>query len=388
MKMKKIICSLMISVLCFMTAISGVSAANTYPTANIDTAVQRAINFYKGRTLESPDEVFAAESLGVEVEDQCDISELLNAFKEVNYNEAKLGDLSKTIITLALTKNDTRNFNNYNLVEILENKVKEDGSIEGSNGTNYDIWVLFALETVSSSKVDVVADKLSTQNNIEGSEGAFWYAGPYTSEDVTGWGIEALTIANKEKYQASITSAIKFLESKKQSDGSYGDWGANADTQGAVIEGLLTYDREGVLNGKYDTQDANIFKVLIDFQKEDGSVEIATYPTFEVMYNSLATTDLTRCVGTYKNGSLFLKAQKDYDAMVNPVKEEPKTEPTTPVEPKKDTTPTQTTTPAQTDKKATAVKTGDDTNVVVYVSLSMMSTGLFLVLKKEYERAH
>ena len=186
MKMKKIICSLMISVLCFMTAISGVSAANTYPTANIDTAVQRAINFYKGRTLESPDEVFAAESLGVEVEDQCDISELLNAFKEVNYNEAKLGDLSKTIITLALIKNDPRNFNNYNLVEILENKVKEDGSIEGSNGTNYDIWVLFALETVSSSKVDVVADKLSTQNNIEGSEGAFWYAGPYTSEDVTG----------------------------------------------------------------------------------------------------------------------------------------------------------------------------------------------------------
>ena len=50
MKMKKIVCSLMISVLCFMTAISGVSAANTYPTANIDTAVQRAISFYKGRT--------------------------------------------------------------------------------------------------------------------------------------------------------------------------------------------------------------------------------------------------------------------------------------------------------------------------------------------------
>lgn len=378
MKMKKIICSLMISVLCFMTAISGVSAANTYPTANIDTAVQRAISFYKGRTLESPDEVFAAESLGIEAEDQCDITELLNVFKEKDYNEA----------TLALTKNDPRSFNNYNLVEILENKVKADGSIEGSNGTNFDIWVLFALETVSSSKVDVVADKLSTQNNIEGSEGAFWYAGPYTSEDVTGWGIEALAIANKEKYQASITSAIKFLESKKKSDGSYGDWGANADTQGAVIEGLLTYDREGVLNGKYDTQNANIFKVLIDFQKEDGSVEIATYPTFEVMYNALATTDLTRCVGTYKNGSLFLKAQKDYDAMVNPVKGEPKTEPTTSVEPKKDTTPTQTTTPAQTDKKATAVKTGDDTNVVVYVSLSMMSAGLFLVLKKEYERAH
>ena len=80
----------MISVLCFMTAISGVSAANTYPTANIDTAVQRAISFYKGRTLESPDEVFAAESLGIEAEDQCDITELLNAFKEKDYNVSRV----------------------------------------------------------------------------------------------------------------------------------------------------------------------------------------------------------------------------------------------------------------------------------------------------------
>ena len=379
MKMKKIVCSLMISVLCFMTAISGVSAANTYPTANIDTAVQRAVSFYKGRTLESPDEVFAAESLGIEAEDQCDITELLNAFKEKDYNEATLGDLSKTIITLALTKNDPRSFNNYNLVEILENKVKEDGSIEGSNGTNFDIWVLFALETVSSSKVDVVADKLSTQNNIEGSEGAFWYVGPYTSEDVTGWGIEALTIANKEKYQSSITSAINFLESKKKADGSYGDWGASADTQAAVIEGLLTYDRDGVLNGKYDTQDSNIFKVLIDFQKENGSVEIADWQTGIVGYNAMATYHLTTCLGTYKNGSLFLKAQKDYDAIINPVKEEPKT---TSVESKKDTTPT------QTNKKTTSVKTGDETNVVIFASLSMVSGGLFLVLRKEYERVH
>ena len=101
------------------------------------------------------------------------------------------------------------------------------------------------------------------------------------------------------------------------------------------------------------------------------------------MYNSLATTDLTRCVGTYKNGSLFLKAQKDYDAMVNPVKEEPKTEPTTPVEPKKDTTSTQTTTPAQTDKKATAVKTGDDTGIRFFLILEEVAllAGI-LVLRK------
>ena len=96
----------------------------------------------------------------------------------------------------------------------------------------------------------------------------------------------------------------------------------------------------------------------------------------------MATYHLTTCLGTYKNGSLFLKAQKDYDAIINPVKEEPKTEPTTSVESKKDTTPT------QTDKKTTSVKTGDETNIVIFVSLSMVSGGLFLVLRKEYERVH
>ena len=80
-----------------------------------------------------------------------------------------------------------------------------------------------------------------------------------------------------------------------------------------------------------------------------------------------------------KNGTVFEKARKAYDAIINPVKQEPKAEPTTTTQP---------TTPAQTDKKVQSVKTGDETNIVVYVSLSMMSAGLFLVLKKEYERAH
>ena len=39
------------------------------------------------------------------------------------------------------------------------------------------------------------------------------------------------------------------------------------------------------------TQKMQIFlKYLYDFQTEDGSVEIATYPTFEVVYNADYTT--------------------------------------------------------------------------------------------------
>ena len=46
MKMKKIVCSLMISVLCFMTAISGVSAAS-YDTSKINDVILKLLNIIK-----------------------------------------------------------------------------------------------------------------------------------------------------------------------------------------------------------------------------------------------------------------------------------------------------------------------------------------------------
>ena len=132
----------------------------------------------------------------------------------------------------------------------------------------------------------------------------------------------------------------------------------------------------------------NPIDVLLAFQNSDKGSFWYNEPGEDNDSSAYATQDAARALGTIVNGSVIYKAKGAGNPDYKIVREEPKTEPTTPVEPKKDTTPTQTTTPAQTDKKATAVKTGDDTHVVVYVSLSMMSAGLFLVLKKEYERAH
>ena len=367
MKIKKILCSLFICMLCFMATLTSVLAVDVYPTSNIDTACQRAINFYKGRTLETPDEVIAVESLGLEAEDECNINTLIDDFKENDYNEATLGDLSKTIIALSLTKQDPRSFNNSNLVELLENKVKEDGSIDGSTGPNIDVWVLYALFTVSSSKTTLVADRLSTQNNIEGQEGAFWYfwEGKCADVDTTGWVVEVLSIIDKAKYNDSITSAINYLKTKQQDDASFGDYGASPNTQASVLTGLLAYDREGLLNGNYDKENAKAFKVLVDFQKEDGSVEMADWSTGEMTYNAMATYQLSIALGSYKNNSVFLKAQKDYQSIINP---EVKT--------------------TIDDVKKVAVKTGDETVIITYMSLTIVSAGLFLVLKKEYEKAN
>ena len=79
------------------------------------------------------------------------------------------------------------------------------------------------------------------------------------------------------------------------------------------------------------------------------------------------------------------EAKKAYDKMMN--REQPdNTKPAQPTDTKKDS---QSTNKVETtNQKTTSVKTGDETNVVIFVSLSMVSGGLFLVLRKEYERVH
>ena len=82
-------------------------------------------------------------------------------------------------------------------------------------------------------------------------------------------------------------------------------------------------------------------------------------------------------------GFQFVKTS--FYKILNP--EEPdNTKPAQPTDTKKDN---QSTNKVETtNQKTTSVKTGDETNIVIFVSLSMVSGGLFLVLRKEYERVY
>ena len=83
-------------------------------------------------------------------------------------------------------------------------------------------------------------------------------------------------------------------------------------------------------------------------------------------------------------GSVIYKAKgtKSPDATLTRVENKPSTNPTQPTDNSQDIKEN------KTNKKTTSVKTGDETNVVIFASLSMVSGGLFLVLRKEYERVH
>ena len=396
MKMKKIICSLMISVLCFMTAISGVSAANTYDTNKLLDASEKVKAYYKENGLSDAnylDDIIAYEALGGEAEDDLDISKF-----ESQIYVSSVGSISKGIIVAKLLKKDPTNLiingSQVNLVSVLENKVDDNGCFGAYEGNNIDIWGLLALETVSSSKTELVANHISNDIN---PDGGFWNFGwkqenpddPNSSWvidtdsklstcDVTGWGIEALSIAGKNKYSSTIQKAIQYLKDNQNEGFGYS---VNPDTQACAVEGLSVYNRESLLNGDYDKNNKNPIDVLLSFQ----NIDKGNFWYYELGEdNDYATQDAARAIGTIVNGSVIYKAKgtKSPDATLTRVENKPSTNPTQPTDNSQDNKEN------KTNKKTTSVKTGDETNIVIFASLSMVSGGLFLVLRKEYERVH
>ena len=123
-----------------------------------DDALIKSQNYLKTITLDSPDAVIAYEATGMEADYKADA--LLNNFKETDYVTASYGDLAKSIIAISLLGENPKDFNKTNLVEILENRVQEDGTLTNdvNGGCGATIWTLMALETVNSPKVKVVAD--------------------------------------------------------------------------------------------------------------------------------------------------------------------------------------------------------------------------------------
>lgn len=345
-----------------------------------DDALIKSQNYLKTITLDSPDAVIAYEATGMEADYKADA--LLNNFKETDYVTASYGDLAKSIIAISLLGENPKDFNKTNLVEILENRVQEDGTLTNdvNGGCGATIWTLMALETVNSPKVKAVADKLST---MAMDNGAYWYEyqGPNADLDTTGWAMEALSVAGRSTYDAAISKAYTFVQSNS-TDGSYDiGWGGNADTQSCVLEGLSTAGY---------TLDTNAYNYLLSYQNEDGTFNALNYSTSQLEPNAYASVEGARALGVINNGSFVLKARIDYTKTTTPVV----TEPETPTKPSTPTTPG-TTTPAvkpettTTEPKKETVKvvnTGDNTNVMAYVVAAIAAVGVIVLVIKSKKK--
>lgn len=341
-----------------------------------DDALIKSQNYLKTITLDSPDAVIAYEATGMEADYKADA--LLNNFKETDYVTASYGDLAKSIIAISLLGENPKDFNKTNLVEILENRVQEDGTLTNdvNGGCGATIWTLMALETVNSPKVKAVADKLST---MAMENGAYWYEyqGPNADLDTTGWAMEALSVAGRSTYDAAISKAYTFVQSKLNStDGYYDNWGGNADTQSCVLEGLSVAGY---------TLDTNAYNYLLSYQNEDGTFNALNYSTSQLEPNAYASVEGARALGVINNGSFVLRARTTTPVV---------TEPETPTKPSTPTTPG-TTTPAvkpettTTEPKKETVKvvnTGDNTNEMAYVVAAIAAVGVIVLVIKSKKK--
>lgn len=344
-----------------------------------DDAFLKSQNYLKTITLDSPDAVIAYEATGMEADYKADA--LLNNFKETNYTTASYGDLAKSIIAISLLGENPKDFNKINLVEILENRVQEDGTLTNdvNGGCGATIWTLMALETVNSDKTKTVADKLST---MAMDNGAYWYEyqGPNADLDTTGWAMEALSVAGRSTYDAAISKAYTFVQSKlKSTDGSYDiGWGGNADTQSCVLEGL------SVAGYPLDT---NAYNYLLSYQNEDGTFNALNYSTNQLEPNAYASVEGARALGVINNGSFVLMARRDYTNTTTPVVTEPET-PTTPTTPSTTTPAVKPETTTTEPKKETVkvVNTGDNTNVMAYVVAAIAAVGVIVLVIKSKKK--
>lgn len=372
--MKKMLLSLWLC-LSFMIMSISQALAVSYDTSQLDLAFEKAIAYYQNNNkLEDPDQIIAVEALGLEAEDGFDVIDLKNQ----DFQNLDLGGLCKSIIALTLMGEDPYHINGVNTVDILNSYIHEDGSIQNSYGSSSDIWVLLTLESVNSDKVELVADHLATTLD---DYNAFWYEynGKISDPAITGWGIEALSIANAQKYQETIQKAIGYLRTTLYADGSFKAsdyYNADGDTQACVLEGLFVADQSQLLNGMYDQENGNPIDVLLSFQLEDGSFKMANWSTGEYEFNSYTTLEGARCLGTYKNGSFVIKAQRTY-AKINQNE--------TPEETKdlQNKLP-QVENKVEKEEKKKVVNTGDEGLMLYLYGLVVVSGILFIV--KRYEK--
>ena len=349
-----------------------------------DNALVKSQNYLKTITLDSPDAVIAYEAAGFEADGKA--NSLLENFKDVDYTTASYGDLAKSIIAISLLGDNPADFNKTNLVEILENRVQADGTLtdDKNGGCGATIWTLMALETVNSDKAKTVADKLST---MAMDNGAYWYEyqGPNADLDTTGWAMEALSVAGRSTYDAAISKAYTFVQSKLNSkDGSYDiGWGGNADTQSCVLEGLH------VAGYKLDDQ---AYNYLLSYQNEDGSFNALNYNTYQLEPNAYASVEGARALGVINNGSFVLKARKDYTKTISnsTTPETPETKPgtttTTPSTTKPAVKPETTTITEPKKETVKKVNTGDNTNVMAYVVAAIAAIGVIALTIKSKKK--
>lgn len=373
--MKKILIGLLSFVLGFVVFID---TAFAFDDVKLNASYELLRNHYEQnyKKLENADEIIAVEALGLEVEDgSYHYPDLL----ALDYNDMSAKDLSLNLIALVQIGVDPKDVNGVNLIAKIESAIQPDGSmIDPKYGSKlsaiYQYWCVYALLIVDSPYTTLAADGLAAlQVTADNTTGVHNNIGGFGSEwgvtsDITGRCMEALSLVDKERYKDVLSLSVEYLARKQNSDGgwisdAYIEY-TNSDTMSCVINGLLAYDREGLLAGVYNKDGINPLDTYLTFQGNDGRFGNMSIEDL----NDYSSLEAGITLGSYYHGSFVLNARQKYRALQEV--ELPKEE-TIIVE--------------DVDNTNNAPLTGDDTALNGWLFMLVLSFGFMIGFLKRYE---
>ncbi len=208
------------------------------------------------------------------------------------------GELVKLIYTLASIEEDPANFNGKNLVRLLLDKQKADGSF--GEGVFTDAFAVIALNKAGAA----IPEQIELRIYFEGlsySDGLFDYGGGWTDIDTTARIVRALKILGADNTHTVIKNALEAIKSAQSAGGAIESWGtANYDTTSEVVMMLADL----VINptqGDWDKNGKNLVTAILSNQDADGSFISSwdsKYSTYEAL---LALTKYHNTFGTPVN---------------------------------------------------------------------------------------
>ncbi len=204
---------------------------------------------------------------------------------------ARMGtaDIARTILALVYAGEDPRNFEGYDLVKMLQERVRENGQIGDYVYTT--IWAALALRSAGED----VSKSVGWIKSVQNPDGGFpWIEGEKSDCDDTSAAIQLLMLA--KEYEA-VDGAIEFVRTCQNPDGGikyFGESASNSASDSWAIQALVSAG-ENPMN--FSRNNISVVQHLISLQTPEGYFKYTAYEVSNPGY--MTTSAIMALLGKY-----------------------------------------------------------------------------------------
>ena len=205
------------------------------------------------------------------------------------------GEIAKWITFVAACGNDPYTYADYNAVEALQEKIKEDGRVGNYIYTTY--WGIFGL-TAAGESADAQIAWILTQQNEDGSFGSYsTETGDSGDADNTAASIMALRSAGVPADDPAVQKAVSFLKTSIEENGGYNYGYYSAPNLASTAWAVQAFCSVGIDPSTVKSSAGNSpVDYLLSLQKEDGSFKYTeTLTDTPVSMTARAVAALSGC---------------------------------------------------------------------------------------------